>query len=282
MTELLPPAFPPAPGPAAPWAPVPPPRPARPYSRREQKQRHRRRAAVGLVGVIGELMITLGALLALYVVWELVWTDVEAHQEAAAVVELVEHRTDWIEPNPVSPYAPHRDPATEAPPVDEAPLATPSFGDSWALLHVPRWGLDYNVPIVEGTDRVQILNKGLIGHYLGTEGPGRIGNFATSAHRTTYGKPYNLAAELEDGDSLIVETAEYYFVYRVYGREIVYPDAVRVIWPVPNEEGAVPTRRLMTLTTCHPMFSARQRYVVWGELAYWTAKADGPLEELAG
>jgi sortase A len=230
--------------------------------------------------VFGELLITLGVLLGLYVVWELVWTDVEANQEAREIVKLVQAQSDWVTPEPGAGFARLRDPGVEAPPVDVDPLATPAFGDSWGTLHVPRWGLDYNVPIVEGTDRVRILNKGLIGHYEGTEGPGRVGNFATSAHRTTYGKPYNRVAELENGDSLIVETAQYYFVYKMYDYEIVYPDAVRVIWPVPNEEGAEPTQRIFTMTTCHPMFSAKQRYVVWGELAYWADKADGPLEEL--
>jgi sortase A len=235
-----------------------------------------------VIGGIGEMLITLGLLLGLYVVWELVWTDVEANAEAREIRrEIVEDRT-WVEPPVDSGFAPLHDPAVEPPPVDDSPLATPAFGESWGTLHVPRWGLEYNVPIVEDTDRVKILNKGLIGHYVGTEGPGRVGNFATSAHRTTYGKPYNRVAELEDGDSLIVETAQYFFVYKVYGREIVYPDAVRVILPVPNEEGATPTQRIMTLTTCHPMFSAKQRYVIWGEMAYWVDKSEGQLEELVG
>jgi sortase A len=231
--------------------------------------------------VVGELLITAGVLLGLYVVWELVWTDVEANQEAGQVLDVVKRQPGWVVAEG-SEFARHRDPTAEPPPVDENPLPTPGFGDAWGSLHVPRWGLDYNTAIVEGTDRVKILNKGLIGHYVGTEGPGRVGNFATSAHRTTYGKPYNKVADLQVGDSLIVETAQHYYVYKMYATEIVYPDAVRVIWPVPNEEGAQPTKRIITLTTCHPMFSAKQRFVVWGELEYWTDKADGPLEELAG
>jgi sortase A len=233
-------------------------------------------------------------LLGLFVVWELVWTDVEAHQEAVAVLEVVQQQPNWVIPEAGSEYAPLRDPAIEPPPVDSQPLATPQFGEAWATLHVPRFGLDYNVPIVEGTDRVKILNKGLIGHYEGTEGPGRVGNFATSAHRTTYGKPYNLAAELQAGDSLIVETAQYYFVYKVYESDIVYPQDIQVIQAVPRRgdeawttpggvpyDSAEPTKRIITMTTCHPMYSAAQRYIVWGELAYWVDKSDGPLEEPA-
>jgi sortase A len=246
-----------------------------------------------VIGVIGELLITMGVVLGLYVVWELVWTDVEAAAEANDIRQSVIETDNWVTPSPPattpgSQFARLRDPVSEPPPVDQQPLATPAFGEPWAIMHVPRWGLDYQVPIVEGSDRVKILNKGLIGHYQGTQGPAEIGNFATAAHRTTYGKPYNRVAELvEDpalvgGDSLIVETAQYYFVYKVYAHEIVYPRDVRVIWPVPNERDAVPTKRIITLTTCHPMFSAAQRYVVWGELVYWADKADGPLEELSG
>jgi sortase A len=265
-----------------------------PPSRSQRDDNRKRRVGGVIVGGIGEILITLGVLLGLYVVWQLFWTDVEANQEAAVMLEVVHRSPGWITPPAGSDQARLRDPATDPPPVDENPLATPSFGDSWATLHVPRWGADYNVPIVEGTDRVQILNKGLIGHYIGTEGPGRIGNFATSAHRTTYGKPYNRAAELEAGDSLIVETAQYYFVYKVYETDIVYPRDVQVINPVPQRgddswtspggqpyDSAEATKRIITMTTCHPMYSAAQRYIVWGELAYWADKSDGPLEELA-
>ncbi|MDR1189238.1 MAG: class E sortase [Bifidobacteriaceae bacterium] len=251
-------------------------------TRRHRTEQRKRRHGAAIVGGIGELLITVGVILGLYVVWELVWTDVEAHAEAAAVREEVVANEKWVVPEPNSPFAPQHDPAIDVPPVDENPLAVPGFGETWGTLHVPRWGADYNVPIVEGTDRVKILNKGLIGHYEGTQGPAEVGNFATSAHRTTYGKPYNKVADLQNGDSLIVETAQYYFVYKYYEYEIVYPDAIRVIWPVPNEQDAVPTRRILTLTTCHPMFSAKQRYIVWGELAYWTDKSEGQLEELAG
>jgi sortase A len=38
----------------------------------------------------------------------------------------------------------------------------------------------------------------------------------------------------------------------------------------------------MTLTTCHPMYSARQRYVVHATLDYWLDPQDTPDELLAG
>jgi sortase A len=195
------------------------------------------------------------------------------------MVTEITKRPDWVIPDPGDGYAPKH---TDAPPVDKDPLPTPRFGETWAILHVPRWGYDYRVPIVEDTDRKRILNEGVIGHYVGTAGPGQIGNFATAAHRTTYGAPYSKVEEVmvEDGDLAIVETDDYYFVYKAYGSEAVFPHEVRVVWPVPNEENAVPTKRLFTMTTCHPPYSARQRFVVWFEMAYWAEKSEGTLEDL--
>jgi len=57
---------------------------------------------------------------------------------------------------------------------------------------------------------------------------------------------------------------------------------VRVIAPVPDEPGVAPTERYITLTTCHPMFSARERYVVHGVFEYWASTADGTPAELLG
>jgi sortase A len=63
---------------------------------------------------------------------------------------------------------------------------------------------------------------------------------------------------------------------------IVDPGAVEVLAPDPADPAATPTQRTITLTTCHPMFSARERYVVHGVLDYW-APASGPAPaELSG
>jgi sortase A len=258
-----------------PWQTVPVAAP--PPTRRKRK----RRAGAVITGVVGELLITMGCILGLYVVWELVWTTVEAKAYATGVVDdEIKTRSDWVNPDADSPFAAKH---TEAPPKSVTDMATPAFGEAWATLHVPAWGSDYNVPIVEGTDRKKILNKGLIGHYPeSTTTVGELGNFATAAHRTTYGAPYNKVQELSLGDLVIVETPGYYFVFAVTGTEIVYPNEVRVVWPVPNQKDATPTKALYTLTTCHPKYSAKQRFVVWSELQYWTDKKDGPLEDLAG
>ena len=57
---------------------------------------------------------------------------------------------------------------------------------------------------------------------------------------------------------------------------------VDVIAPVPGDPGATPTERFITLTTCHPMFSARERFIVHGTLDYWAPVTDGTPAELLG
>ena len=245
------------------------------------RPRRARSVALGLVGVLGELLITLGVLLGLFVAWQLWWTDVVAGREQAQIAEelgwvtaapAVDAGTEAAEPPPVSPE--RRDPA---PVIEE-----PAVGTGFAALQVPRWGADYLRTISQGTSREEVLDDLGIGHYEGTAMPGAVGNFAVAGHRTTYNKPFNRVEELVVGDPLVVQTHDTWYVYRVTSTEIVSPDAVQVIAPVPNQPEAQPTEALMTLTTCHPMFSARERFIVYSTLDYWMPIADGTPVELTG
>lgn len=79
----------------------------------------------------------------------------------------------------------------------------------------------------------------------------------------------------------MVETADAFYVYEVTESLIVMPQDVEVIAPTPGEPGVEPTEQMLTLTACHPMFSARERYIVHAEFAYWTDREDGIPEALA-
>ncbi len=83
-----------------------------------------------------------------------------------------------------------------------------------------------------------------------------------SGHRTTYGAPFHELEQLKPGDLIEVETALGVHTYQVTGTEIVSP---RDLWVTEDQGGAT-----LTLTTCHPKFSSRQRLVVFAELI------DGP------
>ena len=105
--------------------------------------------------------------------------------------------------------------------------------------------------------------------------PGVVGNFSVSGHRTTYGRPFHNIDLLAKGDVIVVETKESYIVYAVDRHLIVAPDSVEVLAPVPQHPGVAATEAWMTITSCHPKFSATQRFVVFAKLMTSIPRANG-------
>lgn len=208
-------------------------------------------------GVVGELLVTLGVLVLLFVGWQLWWTDVVSDRAQAATVSSLANQFS----------------AADGAERTEGAMADLPSG-AFAIVRVPRFGADYARPLIEGTSATE-LAEGL-GHYTGTAGPGEVGNFAVAGHRTTYGKPLADIDALRDGDRIVVETAAGWTVYAVSSREIVRPWQAEVIAPVPGRPGATPTERVLTLTACHPRFSAKQRYIVHADLVEQRSRAQGP------
>jgi len=217
------------------------------------------RALRWVVGTLGEVLITLGVLLLLFVTWQLWWTDVAADREQAVTIQALE-----------------RDFGPRAQPGRTDTLATLKkvpFGEAFAIVRIPRFGATYARPVLEGSDR-DTLSRG-IGHYPGTVLPGQVGNFAVAGHRTTYGRPLHNVELLQKGDVIVVETKAGYVVYAVDRHVLVSPEQVEVIAPVPQRPGVRPTQAWMTMTTCHPKFSARERWVVFAKLVRNIPRADG-------
>ncbi len=209
-----------------------------------------------LVGWAGELLLTLGVLLLLFAAWQLWWTDVVADREQAGTVRSLEED-----------FADARSAGVGA---DGIPRSAAEDG-AFAIVRIPRFGADYARPVVEGTGR-DVLALG-VGHYVGSAGPGAIGNFALAGHRTTYGRPFHDVDRLEAGDRVVVETAEKVFVYEVTEHRIVRPSEVDVIAAVPGSPGEEPTQALLTMTSCHPRYSATERFVVHGRLVEAVSRA---------
>ncbi|WP_180903553.1 class E sortase [Nonomuraea indica] len=147
----------------------------------------------------------------------------------------------------------------------DRPLGRVRLGGAVALLRIPKIGADYRYAVIEGVSP-EHLKKGP-GHYPGTALPGQIGNFVVSGHRTTYGAPFNEIDKLRPGDEIVVDAREARYTYRVTRQHIVQPTALEVVEPVPGKPGRRPRRASITLTTCHPEYSAAQRLVVHGVLA---------------
>jgi sortase A len=246
--------------------------------------RRGRRVIDRILGVTGEALVTLGVVLGLFVAWELWWTDIGANRAQAEIVDGL----DWGYPAVTSPVAspsPSPSPSeSPAPPIERTDkptvIAEPAHATTFATMYVPRWGYDYVRPVSQGTDKKGVLDPLGIGHYNGSAMPGGWGNFAVAAHRTTYGKPFDRIEELEVGDAIVIRTQFVWYVYHVTSTEIVGPSDVGVIAPVPDQPGAEPNGRYLTLTTCHPKYSAAQRYIVHGELAYWMTSVSGTPAEI--
>ncbi len=244
-----------------------------------------------MLGLVGEILITAGLVLGLYVFWQLFYTDVLSGRTQAAALDNI----TWAEPVRVPAISAGGEGTAGSPSVavalipeedkvfsaEGAPvLAQPAEAETFATLHVPRWGYDYVKPISEGTDRGRVLDKLGIGHYEGTAMPGAVGNFSVAGHRNTYGKPFSDIQTLQVGDSLVVQTENAWYVYTVTGSTIEAPTYLAAIAPVPGKPGEQPTEASITLTTCHPRFSAEKRFIVWGELKYWAPTGNGYPSEL--
>lgn len=96
------------------------------------------------------------------------------------------------------------------------------------------------------------------GHMPWTPLPGQPGNAVISGHRTTYGAPFYDLDALAPGDVIEIDTVIGTHVYTVREQVIVEPTDV---WVTEPRQGA-----WLTLTTCHPRFSARERLIIFAEL----------------
>ncbi len=153
-------------------------------------------------------------------------------------------------------------------PSDPAPVIDPELvsllqvdqGSVLGNIKIP--AIDMTRHIVEGVSRGN-LREGP-GHYPTSPLPGQPGNAAIAGHRTTYGEPFGNLDLLKPDDEIIVTTLQGEFRYRVMpqtntegeevGHFIVSPSQVEILQDYGDNR--------LTLTACHPKYSARQRIVV--------------------
>jgi LPXTG-site transpeptidase (sortase) family protein len=218
------------------------------------RQDHRRpgravRILAGTVSVVGELLITAGIVLGLFVAYSLWWTNVLANQEASRDSSAV--REMWEEP------------ADEG----EPPVYDPQEGIGF--LHIP--AMTGGEILVKGGIDLDILNGGVAGYYdepVESAMPwDEEGNFSLAAHRDGHGAKFHNIHKLDEGDAIVFETRDTWYVYKVYA---TLPETSRyniaVLDPIPEESGKTEPGQYITLTTCTPVYSSTYRYIVWGEL----------------
>jgi sortase A len=228
------------------------------------------------VGGVGKTLIAIGLLLFGFVAYQLWGTGIET---ARAQNSLENEFEDLLAGTPPTTEAPVDTAPLETTPSDTIPAIEPSEpvsatslppvaeGDPIARIELPRIGVDKIV--VAGVDKND-LKKGP-GHYPETPLPGQLGNSAIAGHRTTFGQPFFDVDKLEIGDEIVVTTLAGRYVYRVTGQEIVSPSDYQVIATTD------PTVATLTLTSCHPKYTARERIIIFSELD--PSASTGPVNE---
>ena len=253
-------------------------------------------------GALGRFFITSGIVILLFVGYQLWGTGI---QEASAQSDLGSDFDTLLESVEVSapipdtttttiPDAPTTTTTTSTTVVPEAggslevlndpELADKLFregGEAVAQIQIPQIEVDKYV--VQGV-QVEDLRNGP-GHYRATVFPGQEGNSGIAGHRTTYGAPFNRIDELLPGQEFTVVTVQGVHTYRVMsaaeafaadkrgslgpdfelpdnaddvGHIIVPPSATWVLGDFGDNR--------ITLTACHPKFSAALRIIVAAEL----------------
>ena len=223
----------------------------------------------GTVRTFGELCITAGLVLILFVVWQLWWTDIQANRDNEVLAD--ELTQDWANQDP-----------NELPDDPDEPVVAEPAGknEAFGIFYIPRFGDDYYRTVAEGVDLEPVLNRMGVGRYPNSAMPGEVGNFSIAGHRVTYGKPLNQIANLRPGDEIIVQTKDGFYTYTFRNFDIILPDAVEVLSPVPDAPEFKGKDRILTMTACNPMFSARERYVAYAELTDWTPASDGAPDNI--
>lgn len=229
----------------------------------DTESRPKRSLGVRIVRGIAWASLIAGFLILGFVVQQLFVTSwfAERNQEALEG-EAREHFTSVeVTAVPITDVPGLSDPDASADPSAPVPLllveTPPEEHEAFAIIRAPAIeALHEGWTVVSGVSRSDLRNGA--GHMPHTPLPGQPGNAVISGHRTTYGAPFHDLDKLSAGDRLEVETAIGVHVYEVRESLVVQPTD---IWVTAPREGA-----WLTLTTCNPKFSSRERLVVFAEL----------------
>jgi len=273
----------------------------------DEKPRHEGSRKLGwfnrTLHTVGETLITIGCVLLLFVVYEVWVSNWFSHRRQHQLHEAFVKGADPLN--------------------GQDRLGLPSgkqviipLGQGIANLYIPRFGKDYAQTVIEGVGDDQLAQGP--GHYPGSAIPGQVGNFAMAGHRVGKGEPFLNLDKLRPGDAVVVQTKTNWYIYRVLGdvklaedatkvsnksqrgdeieralatldkqgvpgREIVAPTAVQVIAPVPDHPGSTPEDEYLTMTTCHPKYTADSRMILHAKIARSVpVKGDQFPKELSG
>ena len=206
----------------------------------------RRRNRVNrLLDLTGKTLISTGLLMLMFVAYQL-WGTGLAERQAQDNLKSQFATTTTL---PVTT-------PTNAPTTTLAPVA-PKKGDVVAQIIIESINVDKFV--VAGIGYKE-LEKGP-GLFTGSPLPGQLGNVAIAGHRTTYGAPFSRLDELVMGDRIVLKTPQASFTYLVSAPpKIVKASDTDVIRTIDA------TRATLTLVTCHPKWTSKNRLIISAEL----------------
>lgn len=209
-------------------------------------------------------MLCVSALIGGHLVHEVFVTDMEVAGQHQADVATMQKK--FAEAEASASVSPSAAKTTEKPKLPgELIRSQLVHGEPFGVMYIPRFGDDWRFPIIEGTEH-DLLDRGVT-HESYTSLPGEKGNFGVAGHRVTYGKPFYDIDELKAGDQIIVETVEGWAVYSVTSHKIVEANQTEVYADVaPDEMAKDSNGSWITMVACHPEWSNKQRYVVFGRL----------------
>ncbi|WP_162616356.1 sortase domain-containing protein [Xylanimonas allomyrinae] len=144
---------------------------------------------------------------------------------------------------------------------------------------------DGRTPIKAGVTPA-VLSSGAAGWFPQSQGPGEVGNMALAGHRRTYGDNFLHIDKLVEGDSVVVETADAWFVYevRVPGYLVAPNEGAAVLARAP--QGMPDDGRYLTLVSCHSVTEGAwgndHRIVVHAEAVGWLEHDAGLPPQLEG
>ncbi|MGP3690534.1 class E sortase [Streptomyces sp. IBSNAI002] len=199
-----------------------------------------------IAGRLGVFLCVLGLLLGLYTAYSVWGTDFFANRSAeSASADL---RDQWKHDGTAPGGRP------------------PPPGSAIGFLYVPRMGKK-PILIEPGTSK-NVLDKGVAGVYTDAARPwDTTGNFALAAHRAGHGAKFLDMDRIRPGDVAAVETRDTWYVYtmdKVLPKTSIYNTGI--LQAVPKGSGYTEPGRYLTLTTCTPKYTSKNRMAAWGHL----------------
>ena len=152
-------------------------------------------------------------------------------------------------------------------PADAAPLEKDAIGHSAGKPRHARLTIlardIHRLPVVPYRGRTddapgtRIQNRGVAAAPYGPNGgtgPGGIGNYQVTGHRTSHGGVFRYTPSLENGSRIFVDAGRYRYVYRIVKTRWVSFRSARSLRAqraeVPGQPGKEATRGWITISTC--------------------------------